>query len=73
MGQIGQRVESDTSPSIVLIVIVVNFDIGIFGNEVEEPEKEDPKPSKPQGNALPNMSLELNHIMCTFPVVEVLA
>lgn len=73
VGEVGQRIESDAGPAIVLVVVVVDLDVGVVGDEVEQPVEEDPEPGEPHRHALPDVGLELNHNYFTFPVVIVLA
>lgn len=47
MGEVSQGVEGHTGPSVVLVVVVVDFDVGAVGAEVEQPVEEYPEPDKP--------------------------
>jgi hypothetical protein len=47
MGEISQGVKSHAGPSVILVVIVVDFIVGAVGAEVEHPVEEDPEPGEP--------------------------
>ena len=73
VGEVGQRIKRDAGPAIVFVVGVVDLDVGVIGDEVEQPVDEDPEPGEPQGHTLADVGLELSDSSCTFPVVIVLA
>lgn len=52
-------------------MIIVDFDVGAVGAEVEQPVEEDPEPGEPKGHALADVCLELGYQMRTLPVVIV--
>ena len=71
MCEMEQRVERAAGPFVLLEVLVEDLNVDAVGDEEEEPVEEGPEPCEPQGNAFSEMSLELDRMQGTFPVVMV--
>ncbi len=62
-----QRVEPPAGPFVILELAIVAVELILLSEQVIEPEQQNSDPGRPEGVALPDVSLKLYYYRSTIP------